>query len=124
MREHDLPRVVSQLTVNAGRNTKVPPASGFYDAGAGGRGGTSLESGGGAQGQREGDRPAGGGRPEIAGQPDQTPRDHRLPDRAAGAAAQQQDCHTQGARARRTPLQTLLLCDVLKLLQLPYRPTT
>lgn len=64
--------------------------------GTGSGGGIPLKSGGGAQGQRKGDRPAGGGRPETAGQPDQTPRDHQLPDHTAGAAAQQQDRHSQG----------------------------
>lgn len=68
----------------------------FYNVGTGGRGGTPFKSGGGAQGQRKRDRPAGGGRPETAGQPDQTPRDHQLPDHTAGAAAQQQDSHSQG----------------------------
>lgn len=59
----------------------------LWPLGTGGRGGIPLQSGGGAQGQRKGDRPAGGGRPETAGQPDQTPRDHQLPDYTAGAAA-------------------------------------
>lgn len=68
----------------------------LWPLGAGGRGSIPLKSRGGAQGQRERDRPAGGGCPETAGQPDQTPRDHQLSDHSAGAAAQQQDSHSQG----------------------------
>jgi len=73
----------------------------YSASGAADGGGIALQSGGGAQGQGEGDRPAGGGRPETAGQPDQTQRDDQLPDHTAGAAAQQQDCHPQGTN--RTP---------------------
>lgn len=71
----------------------------LWPLGTAGGSGIPLKSGGGAQGQRKGDRPAGGGRPETAGQPDQTPRDHQLPDNTAGAAAQQQDCHSQGTHS-------------------------
>lgn len=60
----------------------------LWPLGTGGRGGIPVKSGGGAQGQRKRDRPAGGGRPETAGQPDQTPRDYQRPDHTAGAAAQ------------------------------------
>lgn len=71
----------------------------IWPLGTGSRGGILLKSGGGAQGQRKGDRPAGGGCPETAGQPDQTPRDHQHPDYTSGAAAQQQDCHSQGTNS-------------------------
>lgn len=61
-------------------------------AGTGSWGDIPLKPGGRAQSQRKGDGSAGGGCPETAGQPDQTPRDHQLPDLTARAAAQQQDC--------------------------------
>lgn len=45
----------------------------FWLLGTTGRGGIAVKFGGGAQGQRERDCPAGGGCPETAGQPVQTP---------------------------------------------------
>lgn len=45
----------------------------FWLLGTTGRGGISVKFGGGAQGQRKRDCPAGGGCPETAGQPVQTP---------------------------------------------------